>query len=169
MSIEVPHPVRWIESRWDRAAAAAFLGVLGFGPALFLPQGSPWGGPPFALAVLLAMTARDVLEPEPETEVEEARRLYREGSITLDELERRLGVLLDEDAQRVRETVESVPGVGPELSTAIARKYPTETALGMASREDLEDIPGVGPETSAGIVDRVDETERIGLEEVEGL
>lgn len=85
----------------------------------------------------------------------DARRKYLEGDITHSEYERRLEVLLDGEARRIRETVEAVHDVGPELSSAIALRFDSVAALEQADREDLEAIHGVGPSTAEAILDYV--------------
>jgi hypothetical protein len=82
----------------------------------------------------------------------DARRKYLEGDITHSEYERRLEVLLDGEARRIRETVEAVHDVGPELSSAIALRFDSVAALEQADREDLEAIHGVGPSTAEAIL-----------------
>lgn len=53
-------------------------------------------------------------------DVEAAQWAYSNGGIPLSELERRMDVALDPEAQQLRELVEDVQGVGPETSALLA-------------------------------------------------
>lgn len=97
----------------------------------------------------------DVLSGEPETELDGERRRYVEGTIDLDEFSRRVELILDERAQRIRTTVEEVGGVGPATSAAIAGEYEDVAAVRVTSVEELTDIHGIGESTARAIVDEV--------------
>lgn len=112
-----------------------------------------------SLIVLGAFTVlylRDEISSDPEPDSPEAaRQAYQRGEITLDELERRLDVALDEDAQRIREAVEPIPGVGPALSTAIAERFDDVDEVRAASIAELESVPGVGGAKADAIKERL--------------
>lgn len=108
---------------------------------------------PWAALVLVALvlgatayrTARDRLTPDPGTS-EHARHLYVTGEIDLTELERRLDVLEDPEADRIRRACEQVSGIGEQTSFDIAAEFDTLDGLRAAPRERLERIPNVGEE-----------------------
>jgi len=79
---------------------------------------------------------------------------YVDGEISIEEFERRVGLALDDDARELRDRVESINGIGPETSAAIAESFGDVDAIEDASRDDLEDVRGIGPETSAAIRER---------------
>lgn len=87
-------------------------------------------------------------------DIEAARKAYSNGEIPLSELERRMDVALDPEAQRLRALVEDVPGVGPETSAALAGEFMSVDAIEEASRADLERVYGVGPNTAHAIYRR---------------
>lgn len=99
----------------------------------------------------------------------DARRAYVEGRIDEAEYERRITLLLDRRARRIREVVEEVSGVGPELSAALALRFDSVDDLERASREDLEEIHGVGASTADALLAYLgDEDESDGVEPLAG-
>ena len=92
-------------------------------------------------------------------DLEAAHAAYVDGRIDEDELERRLELAVDDEAARIRESVEEVSGVGPATSAALALRFDTLEDLREASRRDLEAVHGVGPSTVSAI------RERYGLED----
>lgn len=88
------------------------------------------------------------------SDAEAARNAYANGEIPLSEMERRLDVALDPEAQRLRTLVEDVKGVGPETSATIAAEYMTVDALENASSAELEKLYGIGPNTAHAIHQR---------------
>ena len=82
-----------------------------------------------------------------------ARDLYVTGAIPHSEFERRVELILDDDAQQIRAAVEEINGVGPETSAAIASKFRDLDAVSQAPREDLEGVPGVGEKTADAVVE----------------
>lgn len=108
------------------------------------------------VGLLVVVYVRDRVTREPDPDSPAAARLaYTRGEIDVDELERRLDVALDEDAQRIRETVERVPGIGPEIGTAIAERYDSVDDVRSASIDELEDVPGVGGAKATAIKERL--------------
>lgn len=107
------------------------------------------------LSSLVLAVAVSKWQSAPDDPISEARRAYVSGDISLDELERRLDLELDEEAQRIRAEVDPVNGVGPSKSAAIATRYGSLEALRAAPAEDLEAINGIGPSTSSAIKERV--------------
>jgi predicted flap endonuclease-1-like 5' DNA nuclease len=83
--------------------------------------------------------------------VEDLKRDYEEGRITLAEFEDRVELYLDDRAQETRQRLERIDGIGPDTSATIARQYRTLDELRDATRDDLEAIHGVGPSTSRAI------------------
>jgi ERCC4-type nuclease len=108
------------------------------------------------VAVAVAAAAWDRLQtwrtPKPGT-VERVQRQYERGEIDLAELERRLDVLADPEADRIRETVERVNGVGEATSWAVAAEFSSLRELREASREELQSVPGVGDQRAAALDD----------------
>jgi hypothetical protein len=86
-------------------------------------------------------------------DLEQARDLYVTGEIPHSEFERRVELILDDDAQQIRQAVEEVSGVGPETSAAIAAEFRNVEAVEQAPREDLEDVPNVGEKTAEAVVE----------------
>lgn len=99
-------------------------------------------------------TVRDRLAPDLGTS-EHARHLYTTGEIDLDELERRLDVLEDPEADRIRSACERVPGISEDTSFAIAAEFDTLDELRDASRGRLEQIPNVGEERAQALQDHL--------------
>jgi len=116
-------------------------------------HGDPWTALLLLALVGAAMAYRayqDRLTPAEGTS-EHARHLYATGDIDLAELERRLAVLEDPEADRIRAACERVSGIGEDTSFAIAAEFDTVDALRQADRERLERIPNVGPERAAAL------------------
>lgn len=93
---------------------------------------------------------------DPRTE-EELRVAYIRGQITLDEFERRVAVVVDDDATRLRRTVERVSGIGEDTSYALVTVggYRTERQVAQADPEELrEQVPNVGEQ-------RADQLQRV--------
>lgn len=87
--------------------------------------------------------------------VEEIHRAYRDGEIDERELERRLALTLDPEAERIRETIEPINGVGPATSAAVAERFDSLEQLEVAEPDELEAVHGVGPSTAEAIRDRL--------------
>ncbi|EMA43929.1 hypothetical protein C448_09285 [Halococcus morrhuae DSM 1307] len=115
-------------------------------------------------ATVVTMTAVGFLNVSPPKEqsdgtiydVEAARQAYSEGKIPLNEMERRVDIALDPQAKQLRERVEDVNGVGPEISAALSAEYNTTEELATATQSDLERIYGIGPNTAYAIKQRFD-------------
>ena len=103
-------------------------------------------------ALLAGAVAYDRLgesDDEPERgSVEEAHEAYLAGEIDEEQLEERLSVAVDPDAQRIRDATERVDGVGPVTSAKLARDFPSVEAVKHASSDELEAVHGVGPSTA---------------------
>lgn len=120
-------------------------------------HGDPWAALVLVVLVLGATayrTARDRLTPDPGTS-EHARHLYATGTIDLPELERRLDVLEDPEADRIRQACEQVSGIGEQTSFDIAAEFDTLADLRAAPRNRLEQIPNVGPERAQALQDHL--------------
>lgn len=76
--------------------------------------------------------------------VEAAHQAYAEGEIDEAELERRIEIAIDEDAQQLRETVEQVAGIGPAHSLTLAQEFDSLDELRRADRADLLNVNGIG-------------------------
>lgn len=104
----------------------------------------PYGGDPwFALVFLLAIGGitvyrriEDWRTPDEGT-VEHAHQLYTTGEIDHAELERRLDVIQDPEADRIRQSVERVSGIGEATSFAIAVEFRSLDELRRADTERL--------------------------------
>ena len=108
-----------------------------------------------ALALLLwFIIVEGALEDKP-SEVEKAKDAYERGEISIDELDRRVELALDEEATRIREAVEPVNAVGPATSASIEEYYDTLEELRQASLEELEEIHGIGPSTAKAVKQRL--------------
>jgi ribosomal protein S13 len=163
------HPLVVLGERFGREGALALLLVFALAPALFTPEGSTVGEAALFAALVVGATGfRDLIEATTESEVEGAQRLYANGEITLDELNRRLDLLLDDEADRIRQAVEQVRGVGPETSAAIAYDFRTLQAVRMSTPARLQQVHGVGPSTAEAIADHLGESQRVEVESVEG-
>ena len=101
----------------------------------------------------LAVEAEDriTLDDDDTDPVEELKRDYEEGRITLAEFEDRVELHLDDRAQETRQRLERIDGIGPETSATIARRFRMLDELREESREEIEDIHGIGPSTSEAV------------------
>lgn len=88
-----------------------------------------------------------------EDRIEDLRQRYLSGELTLAEFEERVALVLDGDAQVLRERIERIDGVGPETSAAIASRFETVEAVREADRSALEAVDGVGPARARAIQD----------------
>jgi len=113
----------------------------------------PWGGV-VALAGTVAHIAA-VNHDQDGSAVENANAAYVRGEIDEQELERRLELALDPRAERIRETVEQVNGVGPATSAAIASEFESLESVRAANPAELESVNGVGPDRAEAIRDQV--------------
>lgn len=77
------------------------------------------------------------------------------GDLSQAEFERRLNVLLDDEAQRIKACVRPVPGIGPETARYIAEEFDTVEDLRAADVEDLRDLPGIGEHRATAIQRRL--------------
>jgi ERCC4-type nuclease len=79
------------------------------------------------------------------------RQQYERGAIDERELERRLDVAMDPEADRIREVAERVNGIGADTSWAVAAEFDSLQDLREASREELAEIPNVGEQRAAAL------------------
>lgn len=150
------HPLVLLGERFGREGALGILVVVALAPSTVSTEASLLGEAGLFLAILVGATGyRALIEATSESEVETAQRLYAEGEITLDELNRRLDLLLDDEADRIRQAVEEVRGVGPETSAAIAYDFGTLQAVRMSTPERLQQVHGVGPSTAEAIAEHL--------------
>lgn len=73
------------------------------------------------------------------------------GEIDLDELERRLDVLEDPEADRIRRACEQVSGIGEQTSFDIVAEFDMLDDLRAAPRERLKQISNVGAERARAL------------------
>lgn len=97
---------------------------------------------------------RDRRTPNPGT-VAHAQHLYATGDIDHAELERRLDVLADPEARRIRQASERVNGIGEATSWALAAEFDSLAELRDADRERLESVVNVGEQRADAIQDEV--------------
>lgn len=88
-------------------------------------------------------------------DVAEAQAAYVAGEIDERELEQRLEIAVDPEAERIRAAVENVSGVGSARSAALAHEFETIDAVRDADVDDLADVPDVGPALAEAIDERV--------------
>lgn len=91
---------------------------------------------------------------EPGT-VASVKRQYRRGGIDERELERRLDVVADPEAARIREAVERINGIGESTSWDIASEFDTLDAVREASLNRLQEVPDVGEHRAQAIQERL--------------
>jgi ERCC4-type nuclease len=108
------------------------------------------------VAVGVGVVMQAVRERGPERgTVEHAKQLYLDGEIDRGELERRVDVLQDPEAERIRAAVERVNGIGEQTSFDVAAEFRSLEALRDADRERLEEVPNIGPERARAIQEYV--------------
>jgi len=82
---------------------------------------------------------------------EYVKEQYVEGGIDHEELERRLSVLEDPEARRIRNAAERVSGIGEQTSWDIAAEFDRLDDVRAASEQELRQIPNVGEQRANGI------------------
>lgn len=154
---EIPNPLDDFAQRYGRLNAAAVgVVVVGVVAAIF-PNDSllPWI---LGAGVVIMAATSDAFATTPPSEIDRTKQLFVEGEITHDEFEQRVGMLLDEQAQEIRqELARRVNGVGPETSTSVAQEFDTLDDVRLASVDDLTTIHGIGDSTANAIVDEFGE------------
>lgn len=101
-----------------------------------------------------AAYAYDAVREQPdELELLQEKRVAEE--LSQDEFERRLEVLVDDEAERIQEAVKPIPGIGPDRSRYISEQYDTLEELRSASLEELERLPDVGEQRAQAIKERL--------------
>lgn len=86
---------------------------------------------------------RDRRTPDEGTS-EWVRHLYVTDQIDEREMERRLDVLEDPEADRIRKSVERVSGIGESRSWAIAARFRSLDEVRAASVDELTAVPDIG-------------------------
>lgn len=97
---------------------------------------------------------RDHLTPDPGIR-EYVHGLYLDDKIDEDEMERRLAVIEDPAADRIREATERVSGIGEQTSWDIAARFDTLDDVREADMETLTDVPNVGEKRAQVLRDQL--------------
>ena len=120
--------------------------------------GDPW----FAIVVVTLAGAiaaykrvQDWRTPDEGT-IEYVQSLYVRGEIDHAELERRLDVLADPEAKRIRNAVERVSGIGEATSWDVAARYGTLDKVRDASIEELTDVPNIGEKRARALKEQLE-------------
>lgn len=115
--------------------------------------GDPWVGIGI-LAVAGAVSAyrkvQDWRTPDEGT-TEWVHHLYTTDQIDEPEMERRLDVVEDPEADRIRQAAERVSGIGDATSWQIAERFTTLDSVREASLEELTDVPNVGEQRAKAL------------------
>ncbi|ELZ96576.1 helix-hairpin-helix domain-containing protein [Haloferax sulfurifontis] len=82
-----------------------------------------------------------------------AHQLYATGKIDERELERRLDVIEDPEAERIRQAVERTSGIGDQISWDIAARFDTLDDVRNASLDELTAVPNVGDARAEALKD----------------
>lgn len=82
---------------------------------------------------------------------EYVRQLYKNDEIDRREMERRLDVVMDPEADRIRRAAERVSGIGERTAWDLAAAYPSLRAVREATEEELQQVPNVGSERARAI------------------
>jgi hypothetical protein len=101
-------------------------------------------------AVVVAMFGAARAGGEP-TDVERAIAAYRDGYIGEHELEARLELAMDPEAERIRVATEAINGIGPATSADLALAFDSLEELRAADRSGLTDDHGIGPSTADAV------------------
>ncbi|MFC6975690.1 helix-hairpin-helix domain-containing protein [Halomicroarcula sp. GCM10025709] len=107
----------------------------------------------------LRRVVTDVLADDPETEptpIDQAHHAFVEGEIGVEELERRLAVLVDDRARTIREMADDADGIGEALSRDLAREFDTVSELRGADAADFERIDGIGEKRAKRLVETLE-------------
>lgn len=104
----------------------------------------------FAVVVSLYRGIDDWRTPDEGT-IEHAHALYTSGEIDHAELERRLDVIQDPEADRIRQAAERVSGIGEQTAWDLAAEFRSLEAVRDADQERLEQVPNIGEERAAAI------------------
>lgn len=98
--------------------------------------------------LLVAMIANRSVEEPTETRVDQLTEEYAQGEISLETFEERVAIALDPEAQRCRDRLEEIDGIGPERSAQIAQEFGSIEALREADQTELTAIRGIGTSTA---------------------
>lgn len=105
------------------------------------------------LAIFAAGVVREFLDPVPSDPLEREQYRYATGEIDLAELELRIAVHLDPEAERIRSWAERRSGIGEATSFGIAARFETLENARSASREELESVPNVGEKRASALLE----------------
>ena len=103
---------------------------------------------------IVAEAVRRWREPEPGT-VEYVHHLYRTDAIDEREMERRLAVVVDPEAERIREATERVSGIAEKTSWSIASRFDTLDDVREADLDELQAVPNVGDKRAQNLRDEL--------------
>lgn len=101
-------------------------------------------------AVVVAMFGAARAGEEP-SDVERAIAAYRDGYISEAELDDRLELAMDPEAERIRVATEAVNGIGPATSADLALAFDSLEELRAADHDELTDVHGIGPSTAEAV------------------
>ncbi|QIO25402.1 helix-hairpin-helix domain-containing protein [Haloarcula sp. JP-L23] len=87
--------------------------------------------------------------------VDEVHQQYLDGGIDEAELERRLGILVDDRATTIRDMCDDVDGIGDELSRELADEFDTVADLQAADAEDLQRVDGIGDKKAEKLLEEL--------------
>lgn len=82
---------------------------------------------------------------------EYVQHLYAAGRIDEQEMERRLDVVLDPEAERIRAAAERVSGIGEQTSWDLAAEFDTLDELRAADRERLTTVSNIGAQRARAL------------------
>jgi NAD-dependent DNA ligase len=100
--------------------------------------------------LVLVSAVREYAGDEP-TDVEQAIAAYRDGYINEAELDDRLELAMDPEAERIRVATEAINGIGPATSADLALAFDSLEELRRADHDDLTDVHGIGPSTAEAV------------------
>jgi len=100
--------------------------------------------------LVLVSAAHEYLGDEP-SDVDQAIQAYRDGYISETELEDRLELAMDPEAERIRVATEAINGIGPATSADLALAFDSLEELRRADHDELTDVHGIGPSTADAV------------------
>ena len=100
--------------------------------------------------LVLVSAAREYVGDEPD-DIEQAIAAYRDGYISEAELDDRLELAMDPEAERIRVATEAINGIGPATSDDLALAFGSLEELRRADHDDLTDVHGIGPSTAEAV------------------
>ena len=100
--------------------------------------------------LVLVSAAREYVGDEPD-DIEQAIAAYRDGYISEAELDDRLELAMDPEAERIRVATEAINGIGPATSADLALAFDSLEDLRRADHDDLTAVHGIGPSTADAV------------------